>query len=206
MSPRWIRWRAFAGAAVLGSLIAACGGSLSPTAATPSPTAIPSASSTPRGAGPATPARLQAAAARVYPPCLASTCSARGATFTTCDSGGLSGSVGAMGDTLAPCPLTARLRQQLQADTDGVTSAPDPLGGGQEELFTSESFTAEPSGTGGVVHASLVAVGGSVAKTDLVFADNGSGLQLDDVYCTGRDRATTDAYVSGWLTRATCGT
>ena len=188
---------------VLASLIAACGGSASPSAPASSTTA--SGSSTQRGAtGPATSTQLQAAAAKVYPPCLASTCSARGATFTTCDSGGLSGSVGAMGDTLAPCPLTDRMRQQLQADTDGVTSAPDPLGGGQEELFTSESFTEEPSGTGGVVHASLVAVGGGTAKTDLVFANNGSGLQLDDVYCTGHDRATTDAYAAGWLTRATC--
>ena len=188
---------------VLASLIAACGGSSSPSVAPSSATA--SVSSTQGGAaGPATPTQLQSAAAKVYPPCLAPTCSTRGAMFTTCDSG-LSGSTGAMGDTLAPCPLTARLRQQLQAVTDGVTSAPDPLGGGQEELFTSESFTEEPGGTGGVVHASLVAGGGSMAKTDLIFTNDGSGLRLDDVYCTGHDRATTDAYASGWLTRATCG-
>ncbi|MGH7686676.1 MAG: hypothetical protein ACREN2_07665 [Candidatus Dormibacteria bacterium] len=200
-----VRLPALAGAAVFCSLVAACGGSSSPSiGASTTWTSGPASSAAGGVSGPATPAQLQADAAKVYPPCLATTCSALGAKFTTCDSG-LSGSVGAMGDTLAPCPLTARMRQQLQADTDGVISAPDPLGGGQQEAFMSESFTAEPSGTGGVVHVSLVAAGGGVEKTDLVFADNGSGLQLDDVYCAGHDAATTDAYVAGWLTRATCG-
>ncbi|HEX6537718.1 MAG TPA: hypothetical protein VF155_00875 [Candidatus Dormibacteraeota bacterium] len=109
-----------------------------------------------------------------------------------------------MGDLLAPCPLTPRLSQQLEAVTSNITSAPDPLGGGQEQEFTSEAFTAEPGTSGGTVHATLALVGGTDAKTDLVFVTNGGKLLLDDVYCTGKDPASTDAYAAGWLSRATC--
>lgn len=109
-----------------------------------------------------------------------------------------------MGDTLATCPLTPRLKQQLEADTADVTSAPDPLGGGQDEEFTDEAFAAEPSTTGGVVHVVLSLSGGNAAKTDLVFVSSGGKLALDDVYCTGKDPSSTDAYAAGWLARATC--
>lgn len=108
-----------------------------------------------------------------------------------------------MGDKLTTCPLTSRLLQQLNIATAGG-GVPDPLGGGQAEQFTSETFTAEPTATGGVVHAVLVLTTGSTAKTDLVFVAGGAKLVLDDLYCTGKDQGTTDVYVAGWLTRADC--
>lgn len=195
------RW--LLGAAVLGGVMAACGGSSGPPAARATASSSAAASSqTP--AVVVTTAALQSAAAAVFPPCVAAACASHGAKFTTCDSGGLSGSTGAMGDTLATCPLTPRLKQQLEADTADVTSAPDPLGGGQDEEFMDEAFTAEPSASGGVVHVVLSLGGGYAAKTDLVFVSSGGKLVLDDVYCTGKDPSTTDAYAAGWLARATC--
>ena len=110
-----------------------------------------------------------------------------------------------MGDKLTTCPLTSRLLQQLETVTADVANAPDPLGGGQKEQFTSESFTSVPSPNGGTVHAVLTPTGGGGSSTtDLVFVTSGSKLLLDDVSCTGKDPATTDAYAAGWLTRAIC--
>ena len=191
-------------ALAIACLIAACGGSEgSPdTTSGPAGTAPPSSTATPAAQAP-TAAQLQAAAAAVYPACVAPTC-ATGAKFTTCDSG-YSGQQGVMGDKLTTCPLTSRLLQQLETITTGVANAPDPLGGGQAEQFTSESFTVVPSSSGGTVHAVLTPTGGGGStSTDLVFVVSGSKLLLDDVYCTSKDPSTTDAYVAGWLTRATC--
>ena len=185
-------------------LVAACGGSEGSPASSSSsaPTATATSEATPASQAP-TAAQLQAAAAAVYPACVAPTC-ATGAKFTTCDSG-YSGQQGVMGDKLTTCPLTSRLLQQLETVTAGAANAPDPLGGGQAEQFTNESFTAAPSPTGGTVHAVLTPTGGGGnSSTDLVFVTSGSKLLLDDVYCTGKDQPTTDVYVAGWLTRAIC--
>ena len=187
------------------ALIAACSGSSGPAGSAPGTAATPTASSdsTPAVQTP-TVAQLQAAAAAVYPACVAPTC-ATGAKFTTCDSG-YSGQQGVMGDKLTTCPLTPRLLQQLETVTTGAANAPDPLGGGQGQQFASESFTAAPGANGGTVHAVLTPTGGGASSsTDLVFVASGAKLLLDDVYCTGKDPSTTDAYVTGWLTRATCG-
>lgn len=191
-------------AVAIACLIAACGGSSSSpaTASGPAGTGTPSSTATPAAQTP-TVAQLQAAAAAVYPACVAPTC-ATGAKFTTCDSG-YSGQQGVMGDKLTTCPLTSRLLQQLETVTAGVANAPDPLGGGQGQQFVSESFTAAPGANGGTVHAVLTPTGGGAsATTDLVFVAGGAKLLLDDVYCTGKDPSTTDVYATGWLTRATC--
>ena len=190
-----------AGAASLGGLFAACGGSAGPYATSSTPSV---SSSTATTTEPPTVAQLQAAAAAVYPACLSPVC-ANGAKFTTCDSG-LSGQQGVMGEALTTCPITTRLRQQLETVTAGVASAPDPLGGGRDAQFTSESFTAVPGAQGGTVHAMLTLYGGGAsAAIDLVFVTGGSKPLLEDVYCTGKDPGTTDAYAAGWLARATCG-
>lgn len=189
---------------VFACLLAACGGSSGPAASASGPAATDTASSaaTPAAQAP-TAAQLQAAAEAVYPACVAPTC-AGGAKFATCDSG-YSGQQGVMGDKLTTCPLTSRLLQQLETVTSGAATAPDPLGGGQVEQFASESFTAVPGSNGGTVHAVLTLLGAGGSTTiDLVFVAGGAKLLLDDVYCTGKDPATTDAYAAGWLTRATC--
>ena len=119
--------------------------------------------------------------------------------FTTCDAG----SSGA--DVFAPCPLTPRLATQLQDDVAGTPSAPDPLGGGQEPEWATETFNAVPSSTGGVIHVSLgFGAGTAPEKIDLLVVLRGSELEVDDVYCTGADPETTDAFVPDWLTRSVC--
>ena len=193
-----------AGAAGLAGLLAACGGSASP-AASPAATSSSSSASSASSSTTQMPtvAQLQAAAAAVYPACLSPVC-ASGAKFTTCDSG-LSGQEGVMGEALTTCPITARLRQQIETVTAGAAGAPDPLGGGQDAQFASEAFTATPGANGGTVHAVLTPSGrGAGATIDLVFVSGGSKLLLDDLYCTGKDPATTDVYEAGWLTRAIC--
>lgn len=192
-------------ALVLGCLVAACGGSPgSPgTASSQAGSPTPLNTVTPAAHAP-TVAQLQAAATLVFPACVAQTC-ASGAKFATCDSG-YSGQQGVMGDKLTTCPLTSRLLQQLETVTAGAASAPSAVGGGQDEQFTAETFTAVPGASGGTVHAVLTPIGGGAsAAIDLVFVTSGAKLLLDDVYCTGKDPATTDAYAVGWLTRATCG-
>ena len=56
--------------------------------------------------------------------------------YTTCDAGS-SGP-----DVFAPCPLTTKLDSQLKSDVDGVASAPDPIGGGQDPEWLTEAVTA----------------------------------------------------------------
>lgn len=119
--------------------------------------------------------------------------------FTTCDAGS-SGS-----DVFAPCPLTSRLATQLQDDVAGTPSAPDPLGGGQDAEWATETFDAVPSSTGGTIHVSLgFGAGTALEKIDLLVVLRGSDLQVDDIYCTGSDPEATDAFVPGWLTRSVC--
>ncbi len=121
--------------------------------------------------------------------------------FTTCDAGA-SGA-----DVFASCPLTPRLTTQLQTDTAGAVSAPDPLGGGQDPEWTTETFAAAPSNTGGVVHVSLeFGQGINPERLDLVVLLTGSQLLVDDIYCTGTDPASGDAFAGGWLTRSVCST
>jgi hypothetical protein len=163
---------------------------------TPTPTVTPVPSST----AAASTNELSALAAQVYPPCTPATC-AGSARFTTCDAGA-SGA-----DVFSSCPLTPRLATQLQADTAGAVSAPDPLGGGQDPEWTTETFAAAPSNTGGVVHVSLgFGPGTNPEKLDLVVLLTGSQLLVDDIYCTGSDPASGDAFADGWLTRSVCST
>ncbi len=121
--------------------------------------------------------------------------------FTTCDAGA------SAADVFASCPLTPRLAAQLQADTAAAVSAPDPLGGGQDPEWTTETFAAAPSSTGGVVHVSLgFGTATNPEKLDVVVLLTGSQLLVDDIYCTGTDPAGGDAFAGGWLTRSDCST
>ncbi len=134
----------------------------------------------------------------MYPACTPANC-AGDAMFTTCDASS-SGP-----DVFAPCPLTPRLDAQLKTDVDGVASAPDPLGGGQDPEWATQSVTAAPSATGGIAHVRLGLGPGTTMETyDLVVVIKGSQLLVDDIYCTGTDPATGDAYVEGWLERSVC--
>ena len=64
-----------------------------------------------------------------------------------------------------------------------------------------------PSSTGGVVQVSLgFGPGTNPEKVDLVVLLTGSQLLVDDIYCTGSDPATGDAFGDGWLTRSVCST
>jgi hypothetical protein len=118
--------------------------------------------------------------------------------FTTCDAGS-SGP-----DVFASCPLTMRLVAQLKSDVNGVLSAPDPLGGGQDPQWTTEVVTATPSATGGIAHVALgFGSGTSTERYDLVVILEGSQLLVDDIYCTGTDPAG-DVFAAGWLSRSVC--
>jgi hypothetical protein len=200
------RLRSFAGVTLVTLAFAAACGSTggpasSPTSTVSGPaTPLPSPTPTPvpLSTAAATSTELSGIAAVVYPPCTPSTC-AGAAQFTTCDAGS-SGT-----DVFAPCPLTPRLATQLEDDVAGTPSAPDPLGGGQDPEWTTEVFNDAPSSTGGVVHASLgFGPGTAPEKIDLLVVLRGSDLQVDDIYCTGTDPETTDAFVPGWLTRSVC--
>jgi hypothetical protein len=119
--------------------------------------------------------------------------------FTTCDAGS-SGP-----DVFAPCPLTTRLVTQLKSEVDGVPSAPDPLGGGQDPEWITETVTATPSSTGGVAHVTLgFGPDTTTEKYDLVVIIQGSRLLVDDLYCTGSDPATGDVYAADWVDRSVC--
>lgn len=210
MPPQRARGRRCIGSAVLlGALpitilIAACGASPNQSLVSgPAPTASVAGKATPAAAVGPTIDQLQTAAMAVFPACRAPSCSTHGAKFTTCDSGGLSGTPAVTGDLLAACPLTQRLQLMLEADTSGGVPG-DPLGGGQAEAFSAEFFNAEPSASGGVVHVVLTLVDGTTGKTDLVFVESGGKLLLDDVYCTGSDQPSADAYAPGWLAHASC--
>lgn len=163
---------------------------------TPLPTPTPI--SVPLSTAAATSNELSRLAATMYPPCTPSTC-AGAALFTTCDAG----SSGA--DVFAPCPLTPRLETQLQDDVAGTPSAPDPLGGGQDPEWATETFNAAPSSTGGIIHVSLgFGAGTAPEKIDLIVVLRSSDLEVDDIYCTDTDPELSDAFVPGWLTRSVC--
>ncbi len=186
-------------------LIVSCGAASGPTSSpTGTPTAAPSFTPTPTvtpvpsSTAAASSNELTALAAHVYPPCTPATC-AGSSMFTTCDAGA-SGS-----DVFASCPFTPRLATQLHTDAAGAVSAPDPLGGGQDPEWTTETFAATPSRTGGVVHVLLgFGPGTNPEKLDLVVLLTGSQLLVDDIYCTGSDPATGDAFADGWITRSVC--
>lgn len=166
----------------------------SPTVATATPTAAPTPTAVPTAA--ATSAQLAAVAAAVYPACH-SACQGQGTNYTVCDSGSSS-------PRWADCPLTARLVTQLQADVQGVPSAAEPLGGGQDPYWATESVTSTPSVSGGVAHVVLGFGNGPSSHTDLVVVATNGQLLVDDLYCTSSNAATADAYAPGWLNRSTC--
>ena len=194
---------------VVGMLLVACGAPANPTesatgTATVSPslsgTATPTPTPAPTTTAAATANELTAVASVVYPACTPASC-AGGAMFTTCDAGS-SGS-----DVFASCPLTVRLAAQLTGDVAGIPSAADPLGGGQDPEWTTESVTATPTATGGIDHVTLgFGPGTTMEKHDLLIVVQGSKLVVDDLYCTGTEVDTTDAYAAGWLNRSVCTT
>jgi hypothetical protein len=187
------------------SCIVACGATGSPTpVATGTPSApqtlvpTPTPTPVPVTTAAATSTELSGLAALMYPACTASTC-AGSAIFTTCDAGS-SGT-----DVFAPCPLTTRLAAQLENEAAGTPSAADPLGGGQDPEWTTEAFNSLPSSTGGTIHVSLgFGSGTAPEKIDLVVVVQGSQLLVDDLYCTGTDPESTDAFQPGWLARSVC--
>jgi hypothetical protein len=189
------------------ALLVSCGSPATPTAhatstATVSPTFSATATPTPTPAATSagTAEQLSTVASMVYPACTPAKCTGT-AMFTTCDAGS-SGS-----DIFASCPLTSRLVAQLKRDVNGVTSAPDPVGGGQDPAWTTELVTAAPSATGGVAHVTLgFGPGTMMDKYDLVLILQGSLLLVDDIYCTGTDPAGGDVYATGWLNRSACST
>lgn len=186
-------------------LIVSCGAASEPTPSstgapttaptfTPAPTVTPAPSST----AAATNNELSALAAQVYPRCTPATCAGT-SMFTTCDAGS-SGS-----DVFASCQFTSRLSTQLQTEAASIVSAPDPLGGGQDPEWATETFAAVPSTSGGVIHVSLgFGPGTSPENLDLVVVLMGSQLLVDDIYCTGSDPSSADVFTDGWLTRSVC--
>lgn len=185
-------------------LLIACGSPPSPTAgatgtAMPAPTVVATAtpSATPASTAAATGDELNLVASLVYPACTPANC-AGDAMYTTCDAAS-SGP-----DVFAACPLTARLVTQLKSEVDGVASAPDPLGGGQDPEWTTESVTTTPSPTGGIAHVVLGFGAGTTEQYDLIVIVQGSQLLVDDIYCTGTDPTGYDVYAAGWVTRSVC--
>ncbi|MFZ2033603.1 MAG: hypothetical protein WAW53_07595 [Candidatus Dormiibacterota bacterium] len=198
--------RAFRGMAMMApALVISCGSPANPTAgstgtATPAPTyaATATPSAAPASTAAATGDELNVVASMMYPACTPASC-AGDAMFTTCDAGssGL--------DVFAACPLTARLVAQLRSAVDGVVSAPDPLGGGQDPEWTTKSVITTPSPTGGIAHVVLGSgAGNTTEKYDLVVIVQSSQLLVDDIYCTGKDPTADDVYAAGWATRSVC--
>jgi hypothetical protein len=187
------------------AFLISCGSPANPTAgatgtATPAPTfaATATPSAAPASTAAATGDELNVVASMVYPPCTPANC-AGDAMFTTCDAAS-SGP-----DVFAACPLTARLVAQLKSEVDGVASAPDPLGGGQDPEWTTQSVTTTPSPTGGIAHVVLGFGAGTTAERyDLLVIVQGSQLLVDDIYCTGSDPTADDVYAAGWVTRSVC--
>jgi hypothetical protein len=186
-------------------LLVSCGSSTQPDT---SPANTPTVSPTPAQVATPTPAPVTTAAATidelsvvasmVYPACTAANC-AGDAMYTTCDASSPGPNV------FAPCPLTTKLDSQLQSVVDGVASAPDPIGGGQDPEWLTESVTAMPSATGGIVEVTLgLGPGTTPEKYDLVVILQGSQLLVDDIYCTGSDPTESDVYAAGWIDRSTC--
>lgn len=102
------------------------------------------------------------------------------------------------------CPVTARLLNQLLTVFLGVSSPPDPLGGGQDPIWQAESITADESGTGGVAHIMLTKSSSPSSRYDLVIIMSGGNLLVDDLYCTGANPVTSSIYASGWINRESC--
>jgi hypothetical protein len=127
-----------------------------------------------------------------------------GTKFTTCDSG-LTGASPNPGNRFSLCPFTIELANQLKLDSQGGDSggAPcDPVGGCQDPEWTAESITVDLYPTGAIAHVVLTA-GANVFKTDLAVVA-GAQLLVDDIWCTGHVRGTTDAFASGWDVRSVC--
>lgn len=157
-----------------------------------STTQSPSSASTP-SAAPSPPAvsasDLVAVAALIYP--------AVNGEYVTCD-------FGFGGDTrYSHCPVTSRLNDRLLTVFTGI-SAPEPLGGGQDPEWTSESLTADPKGAGGVAHVVLTKPASPPSRYDLVIIRSDGKLLVDDIYCTGADPATSSIYADGWSGRYAC--
>jgi hypothetical protein len=180
--------------------VSACGMSTTSTptvtpSASPSPSETSTPSSTPSNA--ATDAQVSAVADNVYPACASSSACPHG-NYTTCESGH-SGS-----GLYDSCPLTTRLKGQLDANKSGVVSAPDELGGGQDPYWNTKAITAAGTLNGGIAHVILGVGGGSTEKFDLLMVLQGSQFLVDDIYCTGQNPTISDAYAPGWLSRSTC--
>ncbi len=170
-------------------MLAACGSSSAPLAQ-----ASPSLSANPASAGPsATPVStgdLISVAEQIYP--------FQAGRYVTCD-WGYGGS-----KRYSHCPVTARLRDRLLTVFSGYISGPEPLGGGQDPEWPTESITGEPSGAGGVAHVVLTKSASPPNRYDLVIVSSGGKLLVDDIYCTGADPASSSIYGAGWMERVAC--
>jgi hypothetical protein len=185
-------------------LLVSCGSSTQPATSTATPTVTPTSvpvatpTEAPATTAAATIDELSVVASAVYPACTPANC-AGDAMYTTCDAS----SPGP--DVFAPCPLTTKLDSQLKSEVDGVASAPDPIGGGQDPEWLTETVTAMPSATGGIVEVTLgLGPGTTPEKYDLVVILQGSQLLVDDIYCAGSDPTDADVYAAGWIDRSTC--
>jgi hypothetical protein len=186
-------------------MLVSCGSSTQPAASpastpTVSPTRaqVATPTSAPATTAAATVDELRLVASMVYPACTPANC-AGDAMYTTCDAS----SPGP--DVFAPCPLTTKLDSQLKSEVDGVASAPDPIGGGQDPEWLTETITAMPSATGGVVEVTLgLGPGTTPERYDLVVVLQGSQLLVNDIYCAGSDPTDADVYAGGWIDRSAC--
>lgn len=181
----------------LALILAACGNSSSPLAqasSSPSAAQVSVVPSPTQNSPNPTPSRsptdnLAIVAAQIYP--------LEAGQYVTCDSG-FGGST-----RYANCPVTPRLMNRLLTVNTGP-SAPEPLGGGQDPLWQSETITTDSSGAAGLAHVVLSNPGQPPNRYDLVMASSAAGTLVDDIYCTGTDRATTSIYVDGWSAREAC--
>jgi hypothetical protein len=137
-----------------------------------------------------TAADLVKVAAEIYP--------FEGGRYVTCDNG-YGGPA-----RYSHCPVTVRLNDRLLTVFSGFISAPEPLGGGQDPEWATESITADLSGTGGVAHVVLTKPGSQSSRYDLVIVRSEGNLLVDDLYCTKTDPATSSIYVAGWMNRFGC--
>jgi hypothetical protein len=194
--------------AVVPLLIVAGCASSPPVTPTATPSSAPATATAAAGATPArsaTAGALTAVAATTFPPCPDPVCVGHGAKFTTCD-GGMTGSTPSATNIFSLCPFTARLEHQLMLDSQGGDSGGgggDPVGGGQDPEWPTEAITAGASPTGGLAEVTFVD-GANVFRTELVIVSSSGQLLVDDIYCTGTDPSTTDAYAPGWDGRAAC--
>ena len=174
---------------VLVLMLAGRGNSSAPLAQTsPSPSANPASASP--SATPVPTGDLISVAAQVYP--------LKAGQYVTCDYG-YGGPA-----RYSQCPVTTRLRDRLLTVFSGYISAPEPLGGGQDPEWPTESITADPGGTGGVAHVVLTKPASPSSRYDLAIIGSGGNLLVDDIYCTGADPATSSIYVAGWMDRFAC--